>query len=341
MKPLLVTLLIALAFGGFIFLQGGRPASRAPDEKLFVVSKGQGAREISSALAGAKLIRSKAYFLFLVWRRGDQGKFQAGSYGLSPSMTAGEIETALARGKPISDEREVTILEGWTLDDIADHLEKEGIASKKDFYAEAGESAKAVAAGALPDWSASYPVLASKPASAPLEGYLFPDTYRVYADGGAKALVRRMLDNFEAKFTPAMRQTAADEGRTIHQVVTMASIIEREVRGEEDRALVSGIFWKRIEAGIGLQADSTVNYATGRSEPSVSYLDTKTDNPWNTYKIKGLPPGPIGNPSLSAILAALHPKASPYWYFLTDADGEVHYAKTFDEHVANKRKYLR
>jgi len=341
MKAFLVTILIALVFGGFVFLQGDRPVSRAAETKLFVVSKGQGARDIASALADAKLIRSKNYFLYLVWRHGDQDKFKIGSFELSPSMTSAEIEKELAHDQPISNEREVTVLEGWTLDDIAEYLEKENVASKKAFFAETGESAKFVQTGTLPDWAASYPLLTSKPASASLEGYLFPDTYRIYVGGDAKALVRRMLQNFEMKFTPAMRQEAAVQKRTIHQVVTMASVIEREVRGDEDRAMVSDVFWKRVDSGRGLEADSTVNYITGHSTPSVSYLDTKIDNPWNTYKYKGLPAGPIGNPSLSALLAALHPKANPYWYFLTDKQGNVHYAKTLDEQIANKAKYLR
>lgn len=341
MRALLVTLLLAIGFGGLVFFQGGRPVSTSSASKLFVVGRGDGVRAIAGALSDANLIRSKDYFLYVVWRRGDQSKFQAGSFELSPSMTAEEVEKALSVGKPISNEREVTLLEGWTLDDIAGYLEAQGVSSKKDFFAEAGQSAKMPGAGALPDWAASFPSLAGKPAAASLEGYLFPDTYRIYADGDAKALVRRMLANFESKFTPEMRQEAAAQKRTIHQVVTMASIIEREVRGDDDRALVSDIFWKRVDAGRGLEADSTVNYITGSSKPSVSYLDTKIDNPWNTYKYKGLPPGPIGNPSLSALLAALHPKANPYWYFLTDKDGNVHYAKTLDEQIANKAKYLR
>ena len=341
MRALLVTLLIAIGFGGFVFFQGARPASTSSATKLFVVTKGEGVRAIAGALSDAKLIRSKMFFEYLVWRHGDQSRFQAGSYELSPSMTAAEVERALVQGKPITNEREVTILEGWTLDDIAAYLEAQGVSSKADFFAQAGESAKNVRSGSLPDWGASFPSLASRPANASLEGYLFPDTYRIYADSDAKALVRKMLGNFEAKFTPQMRQDAAAQGKSVHQIVTMASILEREVRGDEDRAMVADIFWRRVAAGRGLEADSTVNYLTGSSKPSVSYEDTKIDSPWNTYKYKGLPPGPIGNPSLSALLAALHPKANPYWYFLTDKDGNVHYAKTLDEHNANKANYLR
>jgi len=338
MKGILATALIAFAFAGFVFSQAGKPVAQEPSNVLYVIQVGSGAKTIAEGLKKAGLIRSPNYFLFTVWSRGDQDAFKAGTYDLTPSMSTREIEALLAKGKPVSNEVSVTILEGWTLDDIADYLQEKGIASQDEFYAEAGESAKA--ASGLPDWNASYPALASRPANASLEGYLFPDTYRIYADGGAKALVRRMLDNFETKLTAEQRAAIKAQGRTIHEIVTMASVIEREVRSDEDRAIVSGIFWKRVDAGRGLEADSTVNYITGHSKPSVSYEDTRIDHPWNTYKYRGLPPGPIGNPSLSAIEAAIHPKENPYWYFLTDPQGKVYYARTLDEHNAN-RKYLR
>ncbi|HJV33392.1 MAG TPA: endolytic transglycosylase MltG [Patescibacteria group bacterium] len=338
MKGFLVTAVLAAAFAGFVFSQAGKPVSKEPKTILYVVPQGAGARAIGEGLEKAGLIRSPKYFLFTVWRRGDKDAFKAGSYELTPSMSTREIEALLAKGEPVSNEVAVTLLEGWTIDDMADYLEAQGIASREEFYAEAGESAKP--ASGLPDWNASYPALRSRPADASLEGYLFPDTYRIYADGGAKALVRRMLDNFEAKLTPELRAEIKASGRSFHEIVTMASIIEREVRSDEDRALVSGIFWKRVDAGRGLEADSTVNYITGHSKPSVSYEETRIDHPWNTYKYRGLPPGPIGNPSLSAILAAIRPKANPYWYFLTDPQGKVYYARTLEEHAAN-RKYLR
>ncbi len=339
MKGLVVSILLAVGFFAFVAVQANRPVGLPPKALLFVVAKGDGPQTIATRLADAGLIRSRTLFLWTVWSRGDRGKFQAGSYELSPSMTTREIESALASGKPVSNEREVRIIEGWTLRDIADYLEKEGLASKKAFAAEAGESAKPAAG--RPDWSASYPELADRPASASLEGYLFPDTYRVYAGGGVKALVRRMLENFESKLTPDLRAEIAVRHHGVFEVVIMASIIEREVRSDEDRALVSDIFWRRIGIGEGLQADSTVNYATGKSEPSAGAEDLSVDSPWNTYKYRGLPAGPIGNPGLSALKAAIEPKANEFWYFLTDRQGNVHYAKTLEEHNANKAKYLR
>ena len=339
MKGLLITLLLAIGFGGFVFSQAGKPVSKEPSDVLYVIPQGSGVRAIAESLEKAGLIRSPRYFMYVVWRRGHQDAFKAGAYELTPSMSTREIEALLAKGEPVSNEISVTLLEGWTLDDMADHLQSEGFASREEFFAEAGKSA-IVAQSSLPDWAASYPALASRPAGASLEGYLFPDTYRVYADGGAKALVRRMLDNFERKLTPELRAEIKASGRSIHEIVTMASVIEREVRGDEDRALVSDIFWKRVDAGRGLEADSTVNYITGHSKPSVSYEETRIDHPWNTYKYRGLPPGPIGNPSLSAIVAAIRPKANPYWYFLTDPQGKVYYGKTLEEHNEN-RQYLR
>lgn len=341
MKYFLAALLCILVIGGVGFFRSDRPISTEEKSVLFVVNPGEGARAIAESLEKAGLIRSERYFLFTVWRRGSQAKFAAGAFELSPSMTTGEIETLLAGGKPISNERNVTILEGWTLDDIAEYLEKEGVASQKDFYAEVGESAKFVEAGALPDWAASYPALKGLPVTSSLEGYLFPDTYRIYADGGAKAMVRRMLDNFENKLTSELRAEIAASGRSIRDIVIMASVIEREVRGAEDSAMVSDVFWKRVDAGRGLEADSTVNYITGHSKPSVSYAETRIDHPWNTYKYRGLPAGPIGNPGITAIIAAIRPKSNPYWYFLTDEAGTVYYGKTLDEHNANRAKYLR
>ena len=350
MKGLVATLILALAFGGFLFSQSGRPVGLSPEalakgegdsSLLFNVSSGDGAKDIAARLKDGHLIRSQNYFLMLVWRRGTKDEFSSGAFELSPSMSAGEIERALTQGKPVSKERSITLLEGWTLDDMAEYLEKEGVASQKEFYAEAGESAKFVGQAGLPDWAAAFPSLADKPATASLEGYLFPDTYRIYADAGAKGVVRRMLENLESKLAPDVRAEIARRKKTVHEIMTMASVIEREVRGAEDMAMVSDVFWKRVEAGRGLEADSTVNYITGHSKPSVSYQETRIDNPWNTYKYRGLPPGPIGNPGLAAIKAAVYPKANPYWYFLTDMQGNVHYAKTNDEHNANRAKYLR
>jgi len=345
MKGLFLTSILAVLFLGLVAFSVNKPVGAMPAGRqgtssvLFVIHRGDGPQTIASSLKEADLIRSEKFFLFTTWNRGTRGDFKAGSFELSPSMSTREIEYALTSDQAITDERSVTILEGWTIRDIASHLEEGGIASEDEFYKEVGRSADF--ARGLPDWDANYPILSDKPARNTLEGYLFPDTYRIFPSAGAKGLVRRMLDNFDAKLTPELRQDIAATGHSVFDVITMASVIEREVFGEEDRAMVSGIFWNRVELGMGLQADSSVNYITGGSKPAVSYDETKIDSPWNTYKYRGLPAGPIGNPGLSAIRAAISPAKTSYLYFLTDSQGNVHYGRTLDEHNDNKAKYLR
>lgn len=335
MKGIFVTALIAVAFGGLVLYSANRPVG-GDENLLYNVAKGEGASSIAQGLEDAGLIRSAAFFKLTTWSRGTRGDFKAGSFELSPSMSTREIEYALTTQTPSEEEVQITVLEGWTINDIAAHLEAEGIATKEDFFAEVGHSAEFVSPGELPAWGDTYGFLADKPARNSLEGYLFPDTYRIFAESGAKALVRRMLSNFDAKLTADLRAEIEASGRSVFGVVTMASIIEREVRSDEDMAIVSGIFWKRLEIGMGLQADSTVNYITGGSKPSVSFEETNIDHPWNTYKYRGLPAGPIGNPSLRAIVAAIRPVETDYLYFLTNPEGKVFYGRTLDEHNANR-----
>jgi UPF0755 protein len=183
-----------------------------------------------------------------------------------------------------------------------------------------------------------------------------PDVYHIFVGGGmggdrvvdlfagdvkTEDLVATLLRNFGAKLTPTLRAKAAEEGRPLFDVVTMASIVEAEVRGDEDRRMVADIFWRRLDVGMALQADSTVNYVTGKGHASVSLEDTEVESRYNTYKYPGLPFGPICNPGLSAIKAAVDPKPNAYWYFLTDKEGTVHYGKTLDEHNTNKAIYLK
>lgn len=160
------------------------------------------------------------------------------------------------------------------------------------------------------------------------EGYLFPDTYLFLPSADEDQIIREMKDNFLKK-----------AGRVERDIVIIASLIEKEVPKTEDRNLVSGVFWKRLEIGMPLQVDAVFPYITGRNE--VTLDDYKIKSPYNTYLNKGLPPGPISNPGLDAILTALNPKESPYLFYLSGRDGKTHFAKTYDEHLANREKYLR
>ncbi len=244
-------------------------------------------------------------------------------------------------------EQQLTIIEGWTNAQIAGAVADKGLMAANDFLAAEKNFD-----------STSYPLLNSKPKDADLEGFLFPDTYRVakYAAEStitiADAVIKKMLDNFSAKFTPQMAAEARSRGYNVFQIVTLASIVEKETGRNavtdaekasllSERKIVAGIFYNRLAAGMPLQSDATVNYVTGKNAPQASLNDIATDSPYNTYKYAGLPPGPICNPSLSSLEAALEPTQTDYLYFLTRPDtGQAVYAKTYQEHLANKRKYL-
>ncbi|MEK7075665.1 MAG: endolytic transglycosylase MltG, partial [Patescibacteria group bacterium] len=237
-------------------------------------------------------------------------------------------------------------VEGWTISDIASDLEKRGLVTEKDFNAEL----KVVLTDY--DFLGELKDLKSKPSS--LEGYLFPDTYFIASKPTASSVVKKMMDNLEGKMTTQMRVDIAKQDRSIYGVLTLASIIEKEVGRntskvssedlqalQEERETVAGIFVNRLRINMALQSDATIGYITKKNNPQTSSADLLIDSPYNTYKYRGLPPGPISNPSLSAIKAAIYYKKTDYLYFLTMKDGTAVYAKTLDEHNINKRKYLK
>ncbi|HMQ01863.1 MAG TPA: endolytic transglycosylase MltG [Candidatus Doudnabacteria bacterium] len=245
-----------------------------------------------------------------------------------------------------AEEVQVTIIEGWTLEQMATRFEEAELFSAKEFL----DSAK--------DFDTSNFPLIQKPARTTLEGYLFPDTYR-FAKGAKPAdVIIKMLENFSRRVgtlgvTSAgndfaipgfegLRPTGGDNiaGLSLYDIITLASIVEREGGGSgpmsltEERALIAGVFYNRLMIGQGLESDATVNYITGKKTPGVSISDTQINSPYNTYRYAGLPPGPIGAPSLGSIQATLKPIKSDFYYFLhRQPSGEVVFSKTFAEHV--------
>lgn len=243
----------------------------------------------------------------------------------------------MARETAKAPQTSITLLEGWTNAQIADYLEKNSITTSAGFLSAASSF----------DASA-YPILSSKPQSQSLEGFVFPDTYFIPTGIASSTeisniIIKKALDNFSEKITPQMLAQAKEQDMNLYQIITLASIIEKESgSSDSDRKIISGIFYNRLKADIPLQSDATVNYITKKNTPSLDEADTQIDSLYNTYKYKGLPPGPICNPSLGSIMAALYPAQTDYLYFLTDPKtGQAIFAKTYDEHLANKQKYLR
>ena len=172
------------------------------------------------------------------------------------------------------------------------------------------------------------------------EGYLFPDTYLFLPNAVAEDVMKEMLDNFSAKMDE-INILFNDSDKTLNEIVTMASILEKEAATIDDKKLISGILWKRIKMGMPLQVDSVFLYINGKNTFELTLDDLKTDSPYNTYLYNGLPPTPIANPGLDSIIASLEPEDSPYLYYLSDLNSIIHYAKTFEEHKKNKLIYLK
>lgn len=251
-----------------------------------------------------------------------------------------------------AEEKNLKILEGWTLRDIASAFEKQSLSSSEEFYAVSGEPQTDYRRATQDTWpqdfSEEFSFLTDKPKHYGLEGYLFPDTYRVFASSTPVDVIRRLLTNFDKKLTSQMRADIAAQGRTIYEVITLASLIEKEAPinyrtgDNQDAKLVAGVFMNRLAIGQGLQADATLSYIFNDNKPAHSGAELQVDSPYNTYKYRGLPPGPICNPGILAIEAAIYPAKHNYYYFLTPNDKrEVIYAKTYEEHLFNKRKYLK
>jgi len=277
------------------------PKEKISSPKIFSVEKGQGLFEIGENLEKDGLIKSKIFFDFYVILIRKEKNLQAGKYFLSSSMNIPQIVQKIISGDIAK--VKVTIPEGFTVKEIEETL---GIKLP-------GEN---------------------------LEGYLFPDTYYFPIDASGEEVVKIMRENFEKKILP-YKEEIEKSGRSLQEIITMASLLEKEVKTKEEKEIVAGILWKRLKAGIPLQVDATITYITGKKTTKISLEDLQIDSSYNTYKYKGLPPGPICNPGLESILAALYPKESEYWYYLSTPDGKTLFFKTLEEHNLAKAKYLK
>lgn len=325
-----IVLIIVISWVWFSYQINVRPSSDKTNI-IFFINEGEGVNQISEKLSQQGLIKNKLAFETSIWLWGKENKIIAGRHNLNKNITIRQL-TRIITTNPAYREVEIRIIEGWNSQKIASYLEEQGLFKAEEFL----NYITATDAGLIEN----YPVLNDLPFGKSLEGYLHPDTYRVYYDATPANVVRKMLGNFEQKLTPDLREEIARQNKTFFEVITLASIVEKEVATEEDQKIVAGIFLKRLRDNYPLQSDATVNYITGKGLVQPSFDDTKIDHPYNTYKYVGLPPGPIANPGLASIMAVIYPNNTPYYYFLTTPDGQVIYSKTYGEHLVNKRKYL-
>lgn len=324
-----VPLIIGLLLGSTAWWFGyGMSPDKNAEVVFFEVEQGATGNLIASKLEEQDLISSASLFSWFIRVVGDAQSFQAGYFSLQKGMSFSEISKSLKS----ADAREVqiTIPEGYTLDQIGKLVMETFPATTKedwDFYTSKDSPLKEK--------------IANMPAGASLEGYLFPDTYRFKSTDGAEVIVTKLLLTAEKKWQEAgLPEEGKINGLTRNELIILASIVEREVRSQADMAKVAGLFYNRLNIDMALQADSTVNYVTGGTSPSITFDETRLDSPYNTYKYRGLTPGPISNPGLNALSAVVNPDNHDWLYFLSTPDGETIYAETFSQHVANKNKYL-
>jgi len=333
MKKILFIMIIIATLGVIVALFFSylvNKPSAAATEQIFTISIGEGVNQISSSLSATKLISSTQVFEIYVWLKDKETNFIAGEYHIPAGTSVAEL-TRLLTTKQRADEIVLQFIEGWTAHDMAAYLMTQGMIESEEEFLELLTAH---------EWWDQYTWLQQLPADTSLEGFLFPDTYNFYSDASAADVIAKLLSNFDVKFDESMRSEIAGQGRRLYEVVTLASILEKEVKTPDDMKMVAGIFINRMEIGMALQADSTLNYATGGTNPSLTAEELAIDSPYNTYKYKGLPPTPISNPGLNALTAAVYPTANDYFYFLTSPDGETYYGKTLDEHNSN-RQYLK
>jgi UPF0755 protein len=338
---LLLVLLVLGVFGDrayeWVNWQVYTPTSTASRPVLVTIPAGASQDELATTLSGKGLIRDRNVFLnYLRWLRvrGEGLRLRAGAFELNRDMSMARIVQQLQHGAIA----QVTVRmgEGDTLAAMAEEAARQGAGTAQDYRAAASDIAQ---------WP-SYAFLKDRPASAPrnLEGFLYPDTYRLVRGSPAKTLVQRQLDRFGSVFTPQMRAQAARPtdarpAESVYSIVILASIVEKEVEKNSDRGLVCDVFYNRLAQGMELGSDATVLYAVGKSSGTPTQADLQVSSPYNTRKYPGLPPGPISNPSIGAIQACLTPPKTAYLYFFTDPQGAAHYAATYDEFLRQQQQY--
>jgi UPF0755 protein len=321
-KILIGVIVVITLLGGagafYIYSQLQPVTSEHTEKTSFIIPKGQSIIQIGRRLQEAGLIKNGLVFKFIVQQKNLNNKIQAGTFMLAPNMTPGEIATALTQG---TNDIWVTVLEGWRVEEIADAFDQPDLPEfdKEEFLELAKDE----------------------------EGYLFPDTYLLPRQASATMVHDLLRRTFDKKISQDLADQIESSGKELKDIVIMASLIQREAKGATQMKMVSGVLWNRIDGGIGLNVDATLQYIRGYdpieqtwwAPPRVS--DKQSTSTYNTYKYAGLPPRPIANPGADAIEAAADPTITDNLYYLHDSRGGIHYARTLDEHNRNVQMYLR
>lgn len=318
----LLLLVVGLAMRAALMPVNEKNAAQIP----VVVPQNASTAHIAAILEEQGVIRNARAFCLYARVQGSDGAMKPGAYNLSTAMPVAGIIEVLVKGPP--DRIKVTVPEGYTVAQIADLLEEQGIAEGKDFL-------QALAGQWKLDFLSEVPV-----SQWGLDGYLYPDTYYLGSQTSVDEIAELMLKRFGQVIAEHdyIRQAQA-RGLTLHEAVTIASMVEREARVASERSRIAGVIYNRMNLGMPLQIDATVQYALGETKEKLLYKDLQVDSPYNTYKINGLPPGPIANPGWPSLLAAVQPEEHNYLYYVARPDGSHAFASTLAVHNDNIRKY--
>lgn len=327
---IIIAIILSVSFHFFVHYRTYNTVSHNLSEQIFVVAEGDDIVIIGSNLAKEGFIKNRLYFYYYAWKNKLRGTFKADNYVIAPQSTLPEIVYKLTTpGEAVvkkNQDIKITFPEGWTLKKMAERLNANNLPGD-EFLREAQNPADLL--------YAEFPFLKE---GSSLEGYLFPDTYFFVPNASAEDIIVKMLENFDTKVDQSRLSAITQQGRELHDVIIFASIIEGEVPSDADRAIVAGIFKNRLDIGMALQSDATIDYIKGIPEVKHTQADVEIDSPYNTYKYAGLPPGPINSPSLASIDAAIAPAETDYMYFLNNAvTGETVFSRSFDEHINNKQ----
>lgn len=328
LKPILTLTLVALTlvsltFGSVFLVYVNKPAGNNKAEVMVNIEPGMSLTQVANLLSSKQIIASSTTFRIYTYLKGNQGDIQAGEYLLSPSLKPANILKKLTSGETVA--HTITIPEGFRILEIADLFAAAGLANQNRFI-EATRDPELLKKLKIP--------------TPDLEGYLFPDTYQFRRQSSEKEIVRTMLSNFETRLLkPEILKQAKQRGLTLHQVITLASLIEKETGLPKERPLISSVFHNRLKLKMLLQTDPTVIFALSGFDGNIRKKDLSIDSPYNTYLYKGLPPGPIASPGEDSVIAALNPAASDALYFVSRKDGSHQFSTNLIDHNKAVVKY--
>ena len=298
----------------------------------FVVAESESVSSVATRLQDAGLIRSSTDFKLKMRLSNADSKLKAGRFTLEEGMSVNQIINALTTSDNVQVVN-IRFQEGWRTEQYAEQLVQDGLITTTDQFTQAIQNG---------DWN--YDFLASRPSTTSLEGFLFPDTYQFRADATPDDIINTLLQDYGKRVPQSEQAKAQDLGLNLYQVMIVASIVEREAVLPEERPIIASVYYNRLKQNMPLQADPTVQYALGKTGdwwPQITPNDLNVQSPYNTYQTPSLPPGPICNPSLASIQAALNPAQTDYLYFVAKGDGSGShvFAKTYDEQLQNIQKY--